>query len=288
MTHRILIADDEADIHAVTRLSLKTLKLRDQGVELMFASSGEEAVALMAEYPDIAVILMDVVMENDDAGLQAVQKIRTELGNEMVRILLRTGQPGMAPERQVIDAYDIDGYLSKAELTNQRLYTAVRTALKAFDDLTWLQQHRDTLTYLQQSLLALHSSADLNSQLQTLTETAAAVAHPSELSMLYLELQVPERDEAQQHIFYAGPDGADSETLSAASLAVIEQVLADPTVLQTATVTDFAEGTLMPIFLPEGKGVGFLFTRSQARPDLLAQSLGLLASHAALAIRLQV
>src|SRR5690349_8604478 len=120
-THKILIADDEPDIHAVTKLSLKSLIRKCGPIEFLSAESGAQTLALLREHRDIGVVLLDVVMENDSAGLDVCRAVRTELDNKLVRILLRTGQPGAAPERQTIDSYDIDGYLSKAETSSNRL-----------------------------------------------------------------------------------------------------------------------------------------------------------------------
>ena len=82
---------------------------------------GQEAKQLIQAHPDTAVILLDVVMEAEDAGLQVVKYIREELGNQLVRIILRTGQPGQAPENFVVVNYGIDDYKTKTELTSQRL-----------------------------------------------------------------------------------------------------------------------------------------------------------------------
>lgn len=112
-SHRILVVDDEPDVAVVTGLSLRGMHHAGRPVELVLAATGEEAVATMRAQPDIAVILLDVVMETETAGLDACRAIREELGNRFVRILLRTGQPGTAPERATIDTYDIDGYLPK-------------------------------------------------------------------------------------------------------------------------------------------------------------------------------
>src|SRR5438552_7535019 len=140
--HRILIVDDEPDISMVTKLSLKGVSYRGRSIEFETAASGKEAIDAMKVRPDTSVILLDVVMETSTAGLDACRTIREELGNKLVRILLRTGQPGAAPEKQTIDEYDIDGYLPKAELTTNRLYAAVRTALKAYEELIELERHR--------------------------------------------------------------------------------------------------------------------------------------------------
>ncbi len=107
--------------------------------------SGEEAKAILRQETEVAVALIDVVMETDDAGLQLVEFIRNELGNGMIRLIIRTGQPGVAPEKLVVDRYDIDDYKDKTELTVQKLYTTVRTALKSFRDLSTININRKGL-----------------------------------------------------------------------------------------------------------------------------------------------
>jgi len=142
---KLLVVDDEPDVRSLTRLNLKGFAFADRELEILEAGSAAEARTLLAEHRDIAVALIDVVMESDDAGLKLVEHIRDRMGNDMLRIIIRTGQPGMAPERFVIDHYDIDDYKDKTELTAQRLYTTVRSALKAFRDLRTIDLNRHGL-----------------------------------------------------------------------------------------------------------------------------------------------
>jgi CheY-like chemotaxis protein len=111
--HRVLIVDDEEDVHLISKMSLKGLRYRGRKLEFLSAMSGEAAIEIMSTEPNISVLLLDVVMETDHAGLDACRVIRK--ANPFVRILLRTGQPGAAPEKKVIEEYDIDGYLPKGE-----------------------------------------------------------------------------------------------------------------------------------------------------------------------------
>ena len=97
---------------------------------------------MLRDTPDIALVLLDVVMETEDAGLVLARRIREELGNQTVRVVLRTGQPGQAPEQRVIIDYDINDYKAKTELTTQRLFTAVISALRAYETLTMLERSR--------------------------------------------------------------------------------------------------------------------------------------------------
>lgn len=135
---RILVVDDEPAIHEVTTMVLSGLRFRGRRLSFLNALDGNVARTLLAAHDDIAVILLDVVMESDDAGLRLVRFIREDLGNHLVRIILRTGQAGQAPERQVVLEYDINDYKEKTELTAQKLSTAVIAALRGFETLTEL------------------------------------------------------------------------------------------------------------------------------------------------------
>ncbi|MBF0295024.1 MAG: HD domain-containing protein [Magnetococcales bacterium] len=132
---KLLVVDDEPDIHAATQLSLARFAFGEGRLQLLHAHSAAQAREVLAEHPDVAVAMIDVVMETDTAGLDLIQHIRDELKNLFLRIIIRTGQPGMAPERYVIEHYDIDDYKEKTELTSQKLYTAIRNAIKSYRDL---------------------------------------------------------------------------------------------------------------------------------------------------------
>lgn len=128
---KVAVIDDDPAIHEGTRFALYDYSLNGDGIELVSAHSAAEGRELLAANPDIAVILLDVVMESDQAGLELVNYIRRELRNEAVRIILRTGEPGQAPERQVIVDYDINDYKAKTELTADKLFTSLTAALRS-------------------------------------------------------------------------------------------------------------------------------------------------------------
>lgn len=140
---KVLVVDDEQDIHSLTCMSLRRMEFDGRSLEFLSAMSGLEAKKVLQAHSDIAVAFVDVVMESDTAGLELVQYIRNDLKNQQIRLIIRTGQPGLAPEREVIDHYDIDDYKDKTELTSQKLYTAMRSGLKAYRDLLELQQAKD-------------------------------------------------------------------------------------------------------------------------------------------------
>jgi response regulator RpfG family c-di-GMP phosphodiesterase len=143
---KVLLADDEEDVHVATKFVLKDFIYKNRGIAFLDAYSGDEACRILRANPDIAVVFLDVVMETDDAGLRAVKRIREELENSMVRIILRTGQPGHAPEEHVVLNYHINDYKSKSEMTTQKLFTSIVSALRSFEDLQTIETSRRGLT----------------------------------------------------------------------------------------------------------------------------------------------
>ena len=138
----IAVIDDDPAVHEGTRYALSGYELDGRGLEILSAHSAAEARALLTERRDVAVVLLDVVMETEDAGLRLVDFIRRDLKAETVRIVLRTGQPGQAPERRVIVDYDINDYKAKTELTADKLFTSLTAALRAYQQLKRLDETR--------------------------------------------------------------------------------------------------------------------------------------------------
>ena len=139
---KVAVIDDDAAVHEGTRFALSDYVLNGQTLEILSAYSGAEGEKLMRDNPDIAAVLLDVIMETDAAGLQLVEYIRNELKNETVRIILRTGQPGQAPERRVIVDYDINDYKAKTELTADKLFTSLTAALRSYQQLERMVETR--------------------------------------------------------------------------------------------------------------------------------------------------
>jgi response regulator RpfG family c-di-GMP phosphodiesterase len=165
---RILIVDDELDVHAVTRLALKNISFKDQDIEIVSAYSGQEGFDVLASDSDICMVLLDVVMETENAGLVLAQRIRQDLKNDLVRIILRTGQPGQAPEQKIIVDYDINDYKLKTELTAQKMFTCVISSLRAYEGLKTIEASRRGLDKILQAVNNLY-------QLESLKELATGV-----------------------------------------------------------------------------------------------------------------
>jgi len=144
-TWKIIIVDDEPDVHHVTKLVLKDFSFLGKKLEFVSAYSGDDAKRLIAEHPDTAIMLLDVIMETESIGLEVVRYVRETLGNQGLRIILRTGQPGQVPPKSVILDYDINDYKTKADLTDEKLFVTLVTALRVYDNFHQLEQAKSQL-----------------------------------------------------------------------------------------------------------------------------------------------
>lgn len=126
----ILIADDDRSVHEATVAALSGQRVHDRPLTFLHAYSAAETVSLLTDSL-VHLVLLDVVMESPDAGLRAVTDIRQRLGLHDLKIIIRTGQPGHAPEQEIRRTYAIDGYAKKAELTRSLLREVIASALQA-------------------------------------------------------------------------------------------------------------------------------------------------------------
>lgn len=141
----VLVVDDEDDIHQVTKLVLSGFKFEDKALRFHHAYSAQEAKQLLKQHPDFSVGLIDVVMETNHAGLELIKFIREDINNHDIRLILRTGQPGEAPEEAVIRDYDINDYKNKTELTAIKMKTLLYSALRAHRDIQIIERHKKGL-----------------------------------------------------------------------------------------------------------------------------------------------
>lgn len=148
----VLVVDDDEQVHLLTKLVLANYNYHEKGLTLYHAYSARDAIEQLKLHPDIALILLDVVMETNDAGLQCAKRIRDELHNDTVQIVLRTGQPGDVPEQVVMQQYDINDYKCKTELTKERLFSTITSSLRAFEHVSKLKLLTEELKLLNHSL----------------------------------------------------------------------------------------------------------------------------------------
>jgi diguanylate cyclase (GGDEF)-like protein len=166
-TWQVLIVDDDPEIHSVTQLALSDLVVLGRRLEYLHAYSGKDACELIEKNDDIVLVLLDVVMETDDAGLNVVKYIRETLQRKDIRIVLRTGQPGYAPEESVIKEYDINDYKTKTELTRRKLVTTVFAAIRSFQQIATVNENRQGLEKIVSGATELSSQHSLSTYSQS-------------------------------------------------------------------------------------------------------------------------
>lgn len=197
-TYKIAIIDDEPEVHEVTRFVLSGFEAEGRRLTFLSAFSAKEARELFEGHDDIALAFVDVVMESDDAGLQLVRYVREELSNRRTRLVLRTGQPGQAPEEAVIRDFDINDYKAKTELTASKLKTCVFAALRSYRDIVTIEESREGMrrvlessaSVLKSGTLPNFGTAVLNHTLHLLKLDSSEVFLASRVQDLYGDTQM--------------------------------------------------------------------------------------------------
>ncbi|MCF8481702.1 MAG: EAL domain-containing protein [Rhodospirillum sp.] len=176
----ILIVDDEPEVFEATRFALKGVRILDRPITLHQAESATAAEEFLTNHPDTAVALIDVVMETNDAGLRLVSNLRKQ-GQRDLRLILRTGQPGYAPELTVISDYEINDYMCKDDLTRTRLISLLTTALRDYTQIRQLNEYRKGLELVINSTQDLLNRKGLNALAEgILTQLAALLDLPAQ------------------------------------------------------------------------------------------------------------
>jgi len=182
---KLLVVDDEPEILDITRLALGGLRVDGHPLAILSVTSATAAKAVLQAHPDVATILLDVVMESENAGLELVRWIRGTLGNTRVRIVLRTGQPGHAPEQRVMFDYDINDYRDKTEITAQRLTTTVIGAIRSYRDLCTIESHKAGLEQVVRSTAALFEYQSVGRFIAGVLQQLSALVSPQESAMFF-------------------------------------------------------------------------------------------------------
>lgn len=130
MAEEVLLLDDD-----ITMLSILEGILSSAGYSCMARTDPNEALALIMERPDIAVVLSDILMPGI-TGLQFVDRLNaTHLGRTPPRVLLLTGQPTL---ERAVDALrlGVRDFLVKPIRTPELLEAVERAMSQARQDRT--------------------------------------------------------------------------------------------------------------------------------------------------------
>lgn len=237
-TWKVIIVDDEPEVHAVTKLALSDFEFQDKRLEFISAYSGEEAKTMIDNHPDAAIVLLDVVMETDDAGLKVAQYIRETAKNNHIRIILRTGQPGQAPERQVIVNYDINDYKSKTELTAQKLFTVVMSSLRSYRDILSIEQSRQGLEKIIKASRDIFAAHSLENFIEGVMQQLTSLLGTVDKAMYATSLVASNPDDNQKKlVVFSGRGNFErSEGKAIEDVLDNEQLLACKQALQDKTI----------------------------------------------------
>lgn len=199
----LLVVDDDEDMHLATESALQGVEMLGRTPRFLHAHSARECLSILSKDSDIAVILLDVVMESEDAGLRLVAQIRTDMGLILPRIVLRTGQPGYAPELDAIRDYDINDYKTKGELTRSKLFTTVLAAIRAYDQLQRTEANRHGLEQIVKASSELLNQAGLNSLSSGIIRQLAALIGVEADGLLCAQAKLDKDTDKDDHIVLA-------------------------------------------------------------------------------------
>jgi diguanylate cyclase (GGDEF)-like protein len=193
---RILIADDEQDVHDATRFALRDTQILGRPLEFYDAYDSAQTLEILRTVPDIAVVLLDVVMDTSNAGLDLVPVIREQLKLQDLRIILRTGEPNQAPEIDVIRDYDINDYKLKSDLTKKKLYASLTSSVRSYKQLRTIENSKKGLDMILRASSELLTQEGLNNFAQgVITHIAALIGvRPEGVICVRKRDQPPEDD----------------------------------------------------------------------------------------------
>lgn len=194
---KVLLIDDDEQMHQVTKLALSDFEFEGRKLELISAFSGDEARALFTQHDDVALALVDVVMETEHAGLDLVRYIRGTLENSLVRLVLRTGQAGQAPEDKVIREYDIDDYKEKTELTTQKLKTLLYSMLRSYRDLCLIEQQKRGLSKVIEASACVQNTTTLQTYATSVLEQLTSLLKLDNSALYCIVQPRPEGEESR-------------------------------------------------------------------------------------------
>jgi len=158
---QVLSVDDEPNVHEITKMALSEFLFEQDAIEIQSVNNAAEAKAYLKDHQNVSLVLLDIVMENENAGFEVVEFIRKDLNNHEIRIVMRTGQPGRLSEEKVISMYDVNGYAEKNSLTTTKLYAIVYSALRAYKDIHCAYQDRQHIENLVKAIEALQTTYNL-------------------------------------------------------------------------------------------------------------------------------
>ena len=138
----ILVVDDDHYVHILIKEMLKDFTFGGKSFTVLSAYSSIEALNILYNSENIALVLLDIFLEEKDSGLRLSKYIREVLGNSATRIVLMTNRRNKKLEEDAILNYDINGYEDKTELLSNKLLTVVISSLGSYKDILQINNNK--------------------------------------------------------------------------------------------------------------------------------------------------
>lgn len=164
---KILIIDDDRFIHAIIKEALKDFTFESRGLTLLHAYTYQEALNIVAENKDIALILLDIYLDRDATGLKLTRYIREMAGNSLTRIVLMTSSLNSSLQKEAVLNYDINGYEYKNDLITKKLYTVVVASLRYYRDILHINNNRMAMERIVTSSTQLFGTESIDDFFET-------------------------------------------------------------------------------------------------------------------------
>jgi CheY-like chemotaxis protein len=127
----ILVVDDDDDVHMATEFSLMGAVISGRPLRFTHSRSAQEAILCLQQQEDIDLVLLDMVMERPDSGLEVARWLREEANKpDIPTIVLRSGQPGMLAKADVLNNRHINAFIEKQHATRSTLLALLTQHLR--------------------------------------------------------------------------------------------------------------------------------------------------------------
>lgn len=276
---KVVIVDDDPEVHNITQLSLENFKFEGKEIQFINLYSGTEAKQYFLENNDVALVLLDVVMESDDAGLKVADYLRKELKNTYTRIVLRTGQPGSAPEHSIFQHYDIDGYIAKTNMTINVLKQSMYIALRSYRDLLRIQNYQKGLEVVVSAITNLNQIDDVMSLSKSILKQISSIFNMAHVQFLVTGLQGYTKGVSQNNEWDIVLEPNDAKPLDESTNEHVVFKSISEKILQSKT--NVCEENIYGYYYTSNKNTesAFILKSELPLPDTAIKLLGLYASN---------
>lgn len=177
----ILIVDEDESTHLRIKENTKDLKFEDMDIIYYSAYTIKEAVSILKEEDEMALVLIDVNIGGKDLGLKLVSYIREGLDLLDIRIVIMLEDEHFNFKEDLILEYDINGYGKKSEFFYHKIKTLIVSALRSYRDIRRIRNNKDTMNNVVSSITDLHKLRSLEEFLKDSTCYLSRVLNKCEL-----------------------------------------------------------------------------------------------------------